>query len=105
MTGFHRTQTRSHIKVNGIGCSPTYRAPECEIRDEISQSYDIWCLACVLLEFTTWYLKGWDGVYTFSKRRTKEDRHFPVKEDTFFNHIHDGNKISAQAKQAVADAS
>ena len=105
MTGFHRTQTRSHIKVNGIGFSPTYRAPECEVRDEISQSYDIWCLACVLLEFTTWYLKGWAGVDSFSERRKEEDRHFPVREDTFFNHIHDGNKTMAQAKKAVADVS
>ncbi|CAF3526170.1 unnamed protein product [Fusarium graminearum] len=102
LTRFHRTQTKSHINTNGIGWSPTYRAPEYDVHDEVAQSYDIWCLACVFLEFTTWYLNGWDAVDKFAESRKKEDSNPIMRQDTFFNHIHEGNRVSAIAKKSVA---
>ncbi|VTO94299.1 unnamed protein product [Fusarium graminearum] len=102
LTRFHRTQTKSHINTDGIGGSPTYRAPEYDVHDEVAQSYDIWCLACVLLEFTTWYLNGWAAVDKFAESRKNEDSNPRMREDKFFNHIHEGNKVSAVAKETVA---
>ncbi|WXC63383.1 hypothetical protein SNK03_009205 [Fusarium graminearum] len=101
LTRFHRTQTKSHIDIDGIGWSATYRAPEHDVRNEVAQSYDIWCLACVLLQFTTWYLTGWAGVDSFSKERTKEDNN-RVKGDTFFNQIYKEKSVSVIAKRSVA---
>ncbi|PTD10171.1 hypothetical protein FCULG_00007544 [Fusarium culmorum] len=101
LTRFHRTQTKSHINTNGIGWSPTYRAPEYDVHDEVAQSYDIWCLACVFLEFTTWYLNGWDAVDKFAESRKREDSNPIMRQDTFFNHIHEGNRVSAIAKKSV----
>ncbi|KAJ4005574.1 hypothetical protein NW752_002407 [Fusarium irregulare] len=102
MSGFHTTQTSSHVDTDRIGCSVTYRAPEYDVDREISQSYDIWSLGCVFMEFLLWYLKGWDGVDTFSKRRVEEDNNYPVKEDTFFNSIRKGNRTGAVTKISVA---
>ncbi|PCD36208.1 hypothetical protein FGRA07_08092 [Fusarium graminearum] len=59
-------------------------------------------LACVLLEFTTWYLNGWAAVDKFAESRKNEDSGPRLKEDTFFNHIHQGNIVSAVAKKSVA---
>ncbi|KAH8802626.1 kinase-like domain-containing protein [Xylogone sp. PMI_703] len=113
LTRFHRTQSMS--RVESIAVSPTYRAPEYDIASKVSQSYDIWTLGCVLLEFVTWYLLGWEEVDKFSKARTSEDSqaiadstHIP--EDTFFNFVEiktpDGEKqLGARAKQAVQDVS
>lgn len=110
LTRFHRTESKSHINTDGIGWSPTYRAPEYDVLHEVAQSYDIWCLGCVLLEFTIWYLNGWAAVDSFSESRKEEhwdplkaeryDREY--KEDTFFNHTRKGNTISAVAKTTVA---
>jgi len=111
LTRFNRTESKSHVNTDGIGWSPTYRAPEYDILHEVAQSYDIWCLACVLLEFTTWYIQGWPAVDKFSQRRKEEhwgqkvlkgwDHEF--KQDTFFNHLHKPDAISAVAKKAVFD--
>ena len=109
LTRFHATQSKSHINTDSMGCSPTYRAPEYDVLQEVAQSYDIWCLACVLLEFTTWYLKGWAGVDSFSEERKgpkgkkMEKWNHEYREDTFFNRIQKANTISAQAKKAVRD--
>ncbi|KAJ4117542.1 hypothetical protein NW768_010905 [Fusarium equiseti] len=109
LTRFHGTQTKSHINTDGMGCSPTYRAPEFDVLQEVAQSYDIWCLGCVLLEFTTWYLKGWAGVESFSQERKGpkvkkvEKWNHEYREDTFFNRIQKANTVSAQAKEPVKD--
>ncbi|KAF5257558.1 hypothetical protein FOXYS1_11910 [Fusarium oxysporum] len=102
LTRFHATLSKSQINTDGIGGSPTYRAPEYDVLNEVAQSYDIWCLACVFLEFTTWYLKGWTAVDKFSSSRKTEDRNPLIKEDTFFNHVQTPNTISAVAKKSVA---
>jgi serine/threonine protein kinase len=73
MTSFHDSQTRSMLEARSIGVSPTYRAPEYDIKEHVSQKYDIWTLGCVLIEFATWYLLGWNGVDSFSKSRADDD--------------------------------
>jgi serine/threonine protein kinase len=109
LTSFHRTMSRSHIDAGGVPVSPTYRAPEYDVAKMVSQSYDIWSFGCVVLQFVTWYLLGWEEVDRFSQNRTKEDNS-EVKEDVFFNFviIKDGSgraQTGAIAKQSVADVS
>lgn len=70
----------------------TYRPPERDFeRYTVDESFDIWCLGCLFLDFITWAIEGWSGVESFSKRRLQEtdeidvDLEFPpVLEDTFF---------------------
>jgi serine/threonine protein kinase len=105
LTRFRGTQSMSQFEITAV--SPTYRAPEYDIVRTASQSYDVWSLGCVLLEFVTWYLLGWEGVDTFSKDRTTDDRQ-EIPEDVFFNFISikDQNGkplIGARAKLSVAD--
>jgi hypothetical protein len=48
----------------------TYRPPECDLLPmEIRQSFDIWCLGCVYLEFVTWLLGGAELVVKFGRFR------------------------------------
>ncbi|CAM1510685.1 Fc.00g010200.m01.CDS01 [Cosmosporella sp. VM-42] len=109
LTRFHGTCSRSRISiegvggVGGVGASPTYRAPEYDVYRQVSQSYDIWSLGCVFLEFVTWYLTGWDEVDNFSKSRKDDDNSPDVAQDVFFNYIHMNNRTGAQAKKSVAD--
>jgi serine/threonine protein kinase len=105
LTGFHETLSKSRINVEGMGGSPTYRAPEYDVYHAVSQSYDIWSLACVLLEFVTWYFKGWEGVDQFSKARRLEDKSLFIPSDTFFNSIYSGQSMSAMAKKSVVKVS
>lgn len=107
LTRFHRSE--SNTLFENVGVSRTYRPPEYDIANMVSQRYDIWALGCVLLEFVTWYLLGWDEVARFSKERMTDDlRHIP--EDCFFHFVwwkeRDGQIIiGAKAKQSVANVS
>lgn len=104
LTRFHSTNSRSGINADGVGGSRTYRAPEYDVLRQVAQSYDIWSLACVLLEFTTWYLKGWSAVDSFATARKDEDTTpIPIMEDTFFNHRWRGKIMSAVAKRSVVN--
>lgn len=48
----------------------TYRPPECEVKGApIRQSFDIWCLGCVYLEFATWLLGGAEALAEFGEKR------------------------------------
>ncbi|KAH6843239.1 kinase-like domain-containing protein [Chaetomium sp. MPI-CAGE-AT-0009] len=72
LADFHRKASVSKVRADTIGQTPTYRPPECEIQGGyVSQSYDTWSLGCVLLQFVTWYVEGWEGVDEFSKRRSE----------------------------------
>ncbi|KAK0609694.1 kinase-like domain-containing protein [Bombardia bombarda] len=84
---FHSTQTVDQVSTTGLPRSPTYRPPECDVSETISQSFDIWTLGCVLLEFAVFYTDGGDEVDEFSKRRTAEERPAPIPEDKFFKTI------------------
>jgi serine/threonine protein kinase len=51
--------TVSKTKRQSVAMTMTYRPPECDFQPRIiRQSYDIWCLGCVFLEFVTWMLGG-----------------------------------------------
>lgn len=50
LTEFHRDETGLVSPMN-TARSPTYRAPEYDVSETISQSYDIWTLGCVMREF------------------------------------------------------
>lgn len=47
LTEFHRDETGLVSPMN-TARSPTYRAPEYDVSETISQSYDIWTMGCVL---------------------------------------------------------
>ncbi|KAF4816354.1 putative cyclin-dependent serine/threonine-protein kinase [Colletotrichum siamense] len=52
--------------------SPAYRPPECDLRKKIiKQSYDIWTLGCLYLEFIAWMLGGWGLVEELESRRRR----------------------------------
>jgi serine/threonine protein kinase len=64
----------------------TYRPPECDMEGkDIRQSFDIWCLGCVLLEFVAWILGGGQLVTKFGQSRCAPDFfRADEKADTFF---------------------
>ncbi|KAJ4388601.1 hypothetical protein N0V93_006059 [Gnomoniopsis smithogilvyi] len=104
LTEFHRDET-NFVSPLKIAMSPTYRPPEYDVSEEISQSYDIWSLGCVLLEFAIWYLQGFDAFDRFSQDRTSEDFAI-IKEDKYFTIAHNlqlGNGMTSSA--AVLKAS
>lgn len=116
-TKFHRDISKDDVDVSVVGGSPTYRAPEREVRQKVSQRYDMWSLGCVLLEFVVWSLQGWAGVEQFSRERTDEEpppneKNYRVliREDTFFlalhkYDVHSENGIAKRTrlKQSVKD--
>ncbi|KAI1158838.1 kinase-like domain-containing protein [Nemania serpens] len=60
LTRFHNPDTLAATAIGGRGYSMTYRAPEISL-DSLSsspQSYDVWGLGCLYLEFISWYLFG-----------------------------------------------
>ena len=60
---------------------PYYETPEaeddCKNGKSRSQSYDMWCTGCLLLDHIIWLLYGFDAVETFRKRRTSYRRNPP----------------------------
>ncbi|KAL1795665.1 hypothetical protein ACET3X_005889 [Alternaria dauci] len=80
-----RTQPRD------VANTLTYRPPESDLQPKIvRQSYDIWCLGCVYLEFITWVLGGKSLLLTFSRERITPDafqNNQPT--DTFFQVVRD----------------
>ncbi|KAI1451859.1 hypothetical protein F4805DRAFT_463366 [Annulohypoxylon moriforme] len=63
----HKTETKVGNRPTGF--SPTYRAPELDIKGTVDSAYDIWSLGCVFLEIAVWLLRGWDGVESFALSR------------------------------------
>ncbi|KAI0110210.1 kinase-like domain-containing protein [Daldinia grandis] len=85
LSRWHRDISNNRRYTKGLAVSRTYRAPDHDLQKDISQPWDIWTLGCVLLEFLTWYLHGWEeGVDEFSKQRTAESTSY-FQEDNFFN--------------------
>jgi serine/threonine protein kinase len=75
-----RTQPKS------VANTMTYRPPECDLQPKpIRQSYDIWCLGCVFLEFAAWMLGGERLLIEFGFKRVTPDvlQHYQST-DTFF---------------------
>ncbi|KAI1456406.1 kinase-like protein [Annulohypoxylon moriforme] len=115
LTRWHRNMSNDKTDIHKLAVSRSYRAPEYDLWGPISQSWDIWSLACLYLEFITWYLWGWDeGVDEFSKDRTKENSSmiregtYAISEDDFFNlimkngpNIGSSTKYEASLKRSV----
>jgi serine/threonine protein kinase len=105
LTQFHRDESKSGIDAETVGNSPTYRAPEYDITKTVSQTYDIWALGCVLLEFATWFLLGWSEFEAFSISRQEEDNaEFWYKQDNFYvlvDLLKKGGDRGARLKMAV----
>jgi serine/threonine protein kinase len=51
----------------------TYEPPDRWLGSEISQSYDLWSLGCVFLEFITWMLMGSEGGDLFRDARMESE--------------------------------
>jgi hypothetical protein len=103
---FHASRSRSKIPLEKLrGMTPTYRAPEWDIKEDVAPSYDLWCFGCVLLEFVEWYLRGWQGVKDFGGKRISDSKHeiAGYREDNFFNTLtHTGqHRRRAAAKISV----
>lgn len=115
---FHST-TSMEVDAWGLRLTPSYCAPELRVKNTSMPNYDIFSLACVLLEFVTWYLRGFEEVDIFRERRLMEPEarvypvHFPYVLDSFYKHItvaikdHNGQKptIGAIHKSTVTRVS
>ncbi|KAK1445829.1 protein kinase [Colletotrichum melonis] len=101
--------SRSNQHGSQVPNSPTYRPPECDLRRRIiRQSYDIWSLGCLFLEFITWSLGGKDLLLEFAWKRSSPDPYLSgIDSDTFFQIDDPEAKDSAAAsvKQAVIEVS
>lgn len=82
LTEFHQNESEV-VDSREIAVSLTYRAPEYDVSPGVAQSYDIWSLGCVLLEFIVWYLQGYEGFDQFSLDRCNEDTGL-IREDKYF---------------------
>ncbi|KAG4436080.1 hypothetical protein IFR05_008436 [Cadophora sp. M221] len=105
LASFSTRHSRSYANNNSVAASLCYRAPEWDLTDgKIGQSYDIWTLGCLFLEFTTWTLGGMDLVKEFSMKRLMVDSGwYGVPTDNFFMlHLSRGSRdIAAIVKPSV----
>lgn len=78
-------QRRPRGKELDLG-SWTYRAPESAVPGaHITSAIDVWSLGCLLLEFATWHLLGWEAVdHSFTQARLEDDPNDKIQIDTFF---------------------
>lgn len=88
LTAINSDKSRSMQPNVGLKMTPSYRPPECDIKDgTISRSYDIWTLGCLYLELVCWLLRGHAGKAQFDEARTtpfifgtSTDIYFDIKE-------------------------
>lgn len=99
---------KSYKPRSRVATSMSYRPPECDLKGgQIGQSYDIWTLGCLYLEFITWLLGGWDLVKNFERKRMLFDSMWcDMSTDTFFELVECPNSrrpgvIAAMVKPAV----
>jgi serine/threonine protein kinase len=89
LTRFYSPKSVSNVTPEKVGgLSRTYRPPEFDLQERLSQKYDIWSLGCLYLEFITWFLLGYEETRkTFTGLRVDDDKshHGPLLEDKFFN--------------------
>lgn len=113
LTNFHTRGSISQHEATGP-MSPTYRAPERDIRSRFkSRKYDIWALGCVFSELLTWVIRGPDELEKFHTLRFDEVDEGKVsakgswKEDRFFKKIYseDGKVVIPALKSSVARVS
>lgn len=100
LSHFHETKSIANIDAKDTGFSPTYQAPERDVKGTLAQSYDVWSLGCVLLEFGTWYLGGNEELLSFRQKRVNEDRQYDggYKLDRFFNSMRTTHGVLDEAQ-------
>jgi serine/threonine protein kinase len=88
----------SKTRHRSVANTLTYRPPECDVQSSmIRQSYDIWCLGCVYLEFVTWLLGGNHLVKKFVRMRSSPDAfHHGELSDTFFQVTNDTESCQSE---------
>lgn len=89
-----------------LGGTKSYLPPESVSEPKIiRQSYDIWSLGCVYMEFITWLLGGKELLEKFAKSRLSPDLTYPMETDTFFeihpvnDSAHDENKMAEKGEK------
>ncbi|CAM1509805.1 Fc.00g001400.m01.CDS01 [Cosmosporella sp. VM-42] len=92
LTQFNSANSRSKVLQDQIqGFSGTYRPPDLHLDDQISQRYDVWSLGCVLLEFISWFLLGYQkGIDDFAAERTKDKAENPNSSEDKFFYLYEG---------------
>lgn len=86
--------------------SLTLAPPEYDLKQEISQSFDIWSLGCVYLEFVTWMLLGADGLEKFRQIRLDDTGSRPkLRIDNFYALMGKGKNRHAKVKESVETVS
>lgn len=110
LSDYSTTHNKSYKPKSKVATSMSYRPPECDLKDgKIGQSYDIWTLGCLYLEFITWLLGGWELVKTFGQKRSLFDpMWYDMNTDTFFELVEYPSSrrrgaIAAMVKPAVKD--
>lgn len=102
---FHGRDTRSNVDWSKIKSSPTYEPPELKLHKPVSRAYDMWSLACILLEFATWMLEGPRGHENFSNYRGCPDSNPDFRElsnDEFFTMV-DRSHTKAVVRESVVE--
>jgi serine/threonine protein kinase len=86
LSEYSTNHSRSMRPKEQVATSVSYRPPECDVHGgKIGQSYDIWTLGCLYLEFITWLLGGWTLVVEFETKRVSYDpMWYGMHTDTFF---------------------
>lgn len=104
----YTSHSKSYIPKSRVATSMSYRPPECDlVGGVVGQSYDIWTLGCLYLEFITWLLGGWRLVKEFERDRMSFDpMWYDMKTDTFFELVKVPNSrrsgaIAAMVKPTV----
>ncbi|KAK3986450.1 putative negative regulator of the PHO system [Cladorrhinum sp. PSN332] len=94
LSKFHHDGTKTYFSAREVPATLTYQPPECDMEDcKISRSFDIWSFGCVLLEFVTWQLGGWEYVQEFVQfRKALNILLFGWKTDHFYEIVRHGNK-------------
>lgn len=114
LTRFHSSDTIMATMPGRLhGVSRTYRPPEADLDAPLLQSYDVWSLGCLYLEFITWYLVGYEktrGVNpgSFEQERIIDDKSNSYVEDKFFNLLPDPSNpadFHADVKSSVRKVS
>ncbi|KAF1832271.1 hypothetical protein BDW02DRAFT_632158 [Decorospora gaudefroyi] len=95
----------SKTKQRSVANTLTYRPPECDLQPRVvRQSYDIWCLGCVYLEFITWVLGGKELLAKFCRMRLMRDVFQNNKPtDTFFQVVREQETPKVMIKKSVTD--
>ncbi|KAK4160436.1 hypothetical protein QBC43DRAFT_325523 [Cladorrhinum sp. PSN259] len=98
LTKFHHDNTKTYFSAREVPATLTYQPPECDMDDcKISRSFDIWSFGCVLLEFITWQLGGWELVQKFVQfRKALNILLFGWKTDHFYEIVKHGNPDNLQ---------